>query len=476
MGPEEEGTQAEEDPNQEKIQAIEALAKELEADTASSFLNLIERYKAIRAYQSGTEYRHNLYRTGDLDQFAGAQLREAWLNIEKKTGRKLVIILDQVEELFTRPNPKMENELEDLLQVLYDIFGTPAEHTEDVIQGRIILGYREEFNAKIEARVKEYGLSRSTVFLEQLNRKDILDIFQGLESGVVKEHYNIVIEDGLPDHVANQLLAGKESVSPGQSPIAPVLQLLLTKLWNKAYRENNHQPAFTVDAYNEVQSQGKEMEEYFDTQMQKIRDWKPEVVESGLALDILAFHISDLGTSKRCSIDDIRRRYRHLSEEYPGQPDIVDQLVNELKSPEVFLLNDNGRGYTSLPHDTLAPIIAREYNRSDKLGQRSARILDTKRPDFVRALHTKEEKSTPGRQRPRSRHWRYQGYAGPGGRGEDPPSDQYGRARKAPAPAPDPGERWDRGWFVYPLFGRDGRHAFGVGNRTAEECSCGTCP
>ncbi|MBK7409155.1 MAG: hypothetical protein IPJ40_14480 [Saprospirales bacterium] len=47
VGPEEEGTQAEEDPNQEKIQAIEALAKELEADTASSFLNLIERYKAI---------------------------------------------------------------------------------------------------------------------------------------------------------------------------------------------------------------------------------------------------------------------------------------------------------------------------------------------------------------------------------------------------------------------------------------------
>ena len=44
----------------------------------------------------------------------------------------------------------------------------------------------QEFNAKMEARIKEYGLSRSTVFLEQLNRKDILDIFQGLESGVVK--------------------------------------------------------------------------------------------------------------------------------------------------------------------------------------------------------------------------------------------------------------------------------------------------
>ncbi|MCB9285109.1 MAG: CHAT domain-containing protein [Lewinellaceae bacterium] len=388
----EEAGEAVEDPNLEKIQAIESIAKELEEDTASSFLNLIDRYRAMKTLKSGQEFRHNLYRTGDLDHQAGGQLRETWLSIEKKTGRPLVIILDQVEELFTRPNQKMDRELEDLLQVLYEIFGTPGEDPEEQIKGKIILGYREEFNAKIEARIKEYGLSRSTVFLEQLNKKDILDIFQGLESGVVRDHYNISIEDGLPEHVANQLLLGKESVAPGQRPVAPVLQLLLTKLWNKTYRENSHQPAFTIDAFNEVESQGKEMEEYFETQMRKVQEWNPEVVTTGLALDILAFHITDLGTSKRCHIDDIRARYRHLPEEYKDQPDIVDQLVNCLKSSEIFLLNDIGRYYTSLPHDTLAPVIMREYHRSDKLGQRSARILDTKRPDFIRALHTKEEK------------------------------------------------------------------------------------
>lgn len=380
------------DPNLEKIQAIESIAKEMENEAASSFLSLVERYKAVRTVQAKKAYQHNLYRTGDLDRYAGAQLREAWLQIEKKTGRRLVLILDQVEELFTRSNPKMERELEDLLQVLYDIFGAPAENPEDEIRGKIILGYREEFNAKIEARFKDIGLSRSTVFLEQLNKKDILDIFQGLQSGVVKDHYNISIEESLPDHVANQLLMGKENVAPGQRPVAPVLQLLLTKLWNKAHRENPHQPAFTVDAFNEVESQGKEMEEYFETQMKKIQEWNAEVVQSGLALDILAFHITDLGTSKRCFIDDIRSRYRHLAEEYKDQPDIVDQLVNRFKSSEIFLLNDIGRGYTSLPHDTLAPIIMREYNRSDKLGQRSTRILDAKRPDFVRALQVNETK------------------------------------------------------------------------------------
>ncbi|MDV7393890.1 hypothetical protein RZS08_21100, partial [Arthrospira platensis SPKY1] len=137
------------DPNLDKIQAIESIAREMDEDAAGSFLNLIDRYRAMRSFRQGKEYRHNLYRAGDLDQYAGAQLRETWLNVEKKTGRQLVIILDQVEELFTRPNPKMERELEDLLQVLYDIFGTPAEDPEEQIRGKIILGYREEFNAKI---------------------------------------------------------------------------------------------------------------------------------------------------------------------------------------------------------------------------------------------------------------------------------------------------------------------------------------
>jgi hypothetical protein len=379
------------DPNLDKIAAIESIAKELDSDAAGSFLNLIDRYKAVRNYRAGSEYRRSLYQTGDLDAYASARLRQAWLDIEKKSGHKLVVILDQVEELYTRPNPKMEKELEDLLRVMYELFATPADRVEDEIRGKIILGYREEFNAKIEARVKEFGLPRGTVFLEQLNKKDILDIFQGLESPVVKDHYNISVEKGLPEHVANQLLAGKDSVSPGQRPVAPVLQLLLTKLWNKAYRENNHQPAFTIDAFNEVESQGKEMEEYYIAQMRKVEAWKPEVVLSGLALDILAYHISDLGTSRRCSIEDIRMRYRHLASEYPGQANIVDQLVDQLKSSDIFLLNDNGRGYTSLPHDTLAPIIMREYNRSDKLGQRSTRILDTKRPDFIRALQSREE-------------------------------------------------------------------------------------
>ena len=51
-----------------------------------------------------------------LDQAQQTQLR----NIEKKTGRRLILILDQVEEIYTDPNKKIQDqsELEDLIKVL----------------------------------------------------------------------------------------------------------------------------------------------------------------------------------------------------------------------------------------------------------------------------------------------------------------------------------------------------------------------
>ena len=371
------------DPNAAKIEEIEGIIDQLEGDDRQTLRSFIERHKAVRSVQGLQQKKRNLYEGGSLKTHTGTQLRAAWANIEAMTGRRLIIILDQVEETFARPHPDMPNELEDFLQVMKDIWATPEDETIAPIRGRIILGYREEFNARIEARIKDFALSRTTVFLEHLQRKDILDIFAGLQSEVVRQNYNVRIEKNLPERVADDLLKGRTTTGPGQSPVAPVLQLLLTKMWNKAYRENSHEPHFTLDAYNAVQSQGREMEEFFYEQLAKVYEWDADVVDTGLVLDILQYHVTDLGTSGRRHIDDMRSRYRHLAEVYEEKPNLIYDLVEKLK--EVFLLVDNSRGFTSLPHDTLAPIVMREYNRSDKLGQRSTRILDTKLPDFEQA-------------------------------------------------------------------------------------------
>lgn len=364
-------------PDLEKLAVIEKLAQELEeSKTKYTFLSIIDRYRSVQRQPAAVRPVTGLYDGGRLLPDTGARMKKAWQELEAASGCRLIVILDQVEELFTRPHANHTQELADLLQVIREIFR--YDDSSQAIRGKLILAYREEYNAKIEARVKEQQLARTTVFLEQLKEKDIHDIFRGLQSGRARQEYNIQVEEKLPGLVANQLLQGNTAV-------APVLQLLLTKLWRKAYGENSHAPAFTVEAFQEVQSRGKEMEEYFDSQIKKVRDWNAEVVESGLALDILHFHVSDLGTSNRRHLDTIRLRYQHLETEFGFSEHFTVGLVEKLKDPEIFLLNDLGWGYTGLPHDTLAPIIIREYNRSDKVGQRSARILDTKSPDLIRA-------------------------------------------------------------------------------------------
>ncbi|MCB0555652.1 MAG: CHAT domain-containing protein, partial [Phaeodactylibacter sp.] len=382
--------QPEADPNLDKILRIEALAGELEEETANTFRSIIDRYKAIRAYKPAKQAGLGLYNKDakgnlKLDKQAGANLRKAWVKIEKESGRELIVILDQVEEAITRPHVQSKSELEDLLEVLKSLFVRPAADKGDKIKGKIILGYREEFNAKILARSQDYELSPSTVFLEQLKEKDIEEIFRELPKLRGINYYNLTIDEGLPGRIAGDLLKGR-------SAVAPVLQLLLTRLWENTYNAKTNSAHFTIEAYDKTQSGGREMEKYFRDQMGQVRKWNPEVVESGLVLDILQFHVTELGTSRRRDFEkEIRPRYKHLEEEYGYRQGFVEELIKKLKSPEIFLLNDEGRGYTSLPHDTLAPIVRREYDRSEKLGQRSARILEIKKSDLNRVKNEAEE-------------------------------------------------------------------------------------
>ncbi|MCB9351342.1 MAG: CHAT domain-containing protein [Lewinellaceae bacterium] len=382
--------EAEADPNLDKILRIEAIASGLEEETANTFRSIIDQYKAIRAYKPANPAGQGLYHqeadgSFKLDKKAGAKLRQAWIKMEKETGRELIVILDQVEEAITQPNSSIHKELESLLGVLKDIFVRPATDKRGKIKGKIILGYREEFNAKILARSQDYELSPSTVFLEQLKEGDIKEIFRELPKLRNINYYNLTVEEGLANRISSDLLKGR-------SAVAPVLQLLLTRLWENTYDPNTNSAHFTIEAYNKAQSGGREMEKYFRDQMEEVRKWNPEVVESGLVLDILQFHVTELGTSRRRDFEkEIRPRYQHLEEEYGYPRGFVEELAKKLKSPDIFLLNDEGRGYTSLPHDTLAPIVRREYDRSDKLGQRSARILEIKKPDLIRVKDEQEE-------------------------------------------------------------------------------------
>ena len=94
-------------------------------------------------------------------------LAAAWRSAEAEAGKPLLVVLDQAEELFTRPNPELPDEMNDFLDVLAGLFADPGRRP----QGRLILGFRKEWLAEIEKRLEERRLPRAKVFLERLDRQ-----------------------------------------------------------------------------------------------------------------------------------------------------------------------------------------------------------------------------------------------------------------------------------------------------------------
>ncbi|MGD2086401.1 MAG: hypothetical protein PVH61_09490 [Candidatus Aminicenantes bacterium] len=289
-----------------------------------------------------------------------------WKEIENSTGKPLIIILDQVEEVFTNPNKEWVHEWEDFLEALTSIFGNTADYP----RGKLILGYRKEFHPEINEKLKNYQFDRAPLYMKPLGREDIMEVVSGLtRTKRLQDKYNVEVEEKLPVIIADDLLEDKNT------PVAPVLQIILTKMWDTT-KKDDYSPhrQFKVKHYQELRKKMLLLEDFFEQQLEKFRYWNNDVVESGLALDILKYHTTYLGTACGRNIRDIRQTYRY-------NRDMIDDLVQKLK--DLYLLTDTPqKGETSLAHDTLAPVVIDEYSDSNRPAQRASRILAAKIDDF----------------------------------------------------------------------------------------------
>lgn len=360
-------------------QVVEKIIQQLEVAAATSPEPVKQEIEAFIArllvFKTDTQAQQTL--TTPLSEAAGQDTAvlidediltflEKWLVIEAHTNKPLLVILDQVEEHFTRPNPELPHELDDFMLALRIIFSSPALRPT----GKMILSYRKEYHVEIEARFRTFLLPRTTVFLEPLGRKDILDLFRGVtQTPALQQRYHLSVEEELPVMIADDLLEDQDS------PVAPVLQIVLTKLWLTASHENAAAPRFTVAQYQQLKKEGIAMGEFFEQQMKELRRWQQEVVDSGLALDVLYFHTSSHGAADNRSLEALRRTYEHRQE-------TIEALL--VKCKELYLLTETQQGQeaTSLTHDTLASEVIKQYNTSDKPGQRASRILSNKVREF----------------------------------------------------------------------------------------------
>ncbi|TAH19689.1 MAG: CHAT domain-containing protein [Cytophagales bacterium] len=288
-----------------------------------------------------------------------ASIRELWKSAESE--KPLIIILDQAEECFTRPNRELDNELDNFLLEIKDIFENPL----DKPQGKLILSYRKEYSSEIEEAIKNLEIPREKVFLQHLDKEGIEEIVLSLtKTERLQRRYNLSIEPELPQIIANDLLEDKESA------IAPILQILLTKLWNLAEKDGTL--AFTVANYQRLRKEGILLDDFFDQQVEKIRQKYVELEQTGLVLDILHFHTTHLGTAETHSLDEMRNRYGENEERLEQ----IANLLTEFK--HLYLLVDAGTSRTGLAHDTLAPLVKERFKKSDKMGQRASLILENK--------------------------------------------------------------------------------------------------
>lgn len=301
---------------------------------------------------------------------AQAEWKTAWIALEEQEQRPLLVVLDQVDGLLNSNDPEHVAEWEQTLQILAHLF----KDRRDLPRGKVLLAYRTEYDQRIVDALTTHGLSRAECLVKKLDEKSIREVVRGLDKdqgGLIASKYQLSVEEGLASDISAFLLLDSSS------PVAPILNILLTKMWEDQRGATGKE--FTRARFRAVTESGVLLSDFYEQQMAILREkevhYPVDVVQSGLALDVLEFHTTERGAARTRQLEAIRQQYRH-------QIEVMDQLLADLKA--TYLLTEIGAG-TSLTHDTLGPIIQESVNNSSLPGQRAYRILRTKLPEYRKA-------------------------------------------------------------------------------------------
>ena len=306
---------------------------------------------------------------------SGETLRRAWRDVEAANQGPLIVVLDQLEEAFTQPSgdPHELATFVDAVRLLMERPGAPS--------GRLVLGFRKEWLAEIKRQLDAQEIEWRGVFLRALDAESVVEVVTGLtRTKRLKARYAFTVADGLPAAIAQDLTADRHS------PVAPMLQVLLSRMWRDAKAISDSQPAVTLDVYEKVKNQGFLLADFLDQQLAVLAESATkaggtvaDAVTSGLALDVLRFHVSDFGTAKDVSRESLLAEYE--------RDDEVAWLVQELKS--LYLLSEgSGEGQqastdTRLAHDTLGAAVRSRFDGSQLPGQRGRRIVENRAAEWI---------------------------------------------------------------------------------------------
>lgn len=226
------------------------------------------------------------------------------------------------------------------------------------VSARLVLCVDSFYFLEWEAFLRKAGKRVQTYLLKPLNADGFEEVVRGLTSTKrLKDRYQAEIEPVLPARMKSLLL------KDAQSPLSPILQYILSAVWDLAKEKNYDQPRLDWNLCLELESSNI-WRRYIN---QKLVEVAPEAYESGLLFNLL-----ETCLEKYEREEEIEARYRRLGDKI--QKHIYDlKKINVLSNPAVE--KTNLWSYLILTHDILKIPIYGMINQSQAPGQQAKRIL-----------------------------------------------------------------------------------------------------
>ena len=204
----------------------------------------------------------------------------AWLEIEHKAQRPLVVVLDQAEATFTRPraDSRPEDEVRELFEAVHEAFAhTRARAAAGSADPQLPQGVarrvrRDPQVARSHARHQAHDASTRWIVpgwsRRSKGRRTISVWSSSPDRNSVQPG-----ERTLAEFMTNDLfdtLADPQTEQ--ESPIAPTLQILLTRMWKEANDPERlrGRPTFDRVLYQELKGKGFKLNEVIQEQFDKI--------------------------------------------------------------------------------------------------------------------------------------------------------------------------------------------------------------
>lgn len=293
------------------------------------------------------------------------RLAAAWHAREAADNKPLVVMIDQLEEVFTRPRADDPDDLATFVTVLGAIFSASERP-----RGAILLCFRKEWLPEIQVQFSKQQVPSVRQYLGALSAEGIAGVVTGItRTEVLRAYYGLVVEEGLPELIAHDMS------SDPNSPIAPTLQVLLQKMWEAANQRNLERPVFSTELYESLRREGLLLEDFLRRQLTALGQLLPGEAASGLALDLLNFHTTALGTAGERTLNEIRQTYAHVDSSLPALLQACRDLYL-LVEPATEQLNE--QPVSRLTSDALTPLVRRAYAESTLPGQQARRLLESR--------------------------------------------------------------------------------------------------